>query len=214
MQELLYPSDITNITCLVERLMSMSTSSSSSTRSPVSEAADLSGLPIPFDDMARSSTRDGVKLADVLGVLDHENESNIFIVRRISRLGHSANHVLVGFFCQFGPVKRIILLPSRGRGDSRTRPASMGFIVMENALDCAHICSMQSYLVGHVEIQVQKFTRNERVDLSDGLVVTKAYVNPSGKAPMSPQVLDSHSSTLSAFQLELLAKAVIDTLEI
>ena len=181
----------------------------------MSEFADLSSLQTPREYTGQIGSRDGgVKLADVLTMLDDEDESKIFIVRRISKLGHNANAALADFFNRFGLVRRIILLPSRGRGDSRTRPASMGFIVMEHTLDCARICAVNGYSVGHVDIQVQKFTRNERVQVSDGLTVTNAYVPASRMSPPRQLVDVSETRTLSTAELELLAKAVIDTLEI
>ena len=150
-----------------------------------------------------------MKLAGVLSELDHEDEGRIFIVRRISKLGHMAKHVLGDFFSQFGPVIRILLLPSRGRGDSRSRPASMGFVVMANASHCAHICSCSVYCVNGVDIQVQKFTRNERVEVTDGRVVAHAYLPAIRPYPERP-----FEQELSSQHLEMLAKAVIDTLEI
>ena len=123
---------------------------------------------------------DTVKLSDVLNVLDYENEACIFIVRRISKLGHAANDSLYTYFNQFGRVRRILLLPSRGKCDSRTRPASMGFVVMESAFDCNRICQGLVYRIGFSDVNVQKFVRNAKVQLNDGY--SNAYL-PMYSAP-------------------------------
>jgi hypothetical protein len=209
---------IQSIASILEQVMCLSTpSSSSSTKSPKSELADFSSLHSSLGDVQwQSSSRDGaLKLSDVLTVLDDEREENIFIVRRISKLGHGAHDALLEFFAQFGAVRRILLLPSRGRGDSRTRPASMGFIVMEDALDCSRVCLREEYTVGHVGIQVQKFARNAKIQVSDGVTVTSAYLPAAFAQPKSPERQRPHPAVqMSAAQLEMLAQAVIETLEI
>ncbi len=141
-------------------------------------------LPAPMRD---SSSESGAKLSEVSIVLDPEEEANIFIVRRISKLGYGAHDSLSQFFGLFGSFRRLLLLSSRGRGYSRIRPASMGFIVMDNAADCARICSATTCTVNGVNVQVQKFARNTRGEVSDGATVTNAY-NPAVPKQDSPTV--------------------------
>lgn len=119
---------------------------------------------------------ESVKLAGVLGMLDTEDDSCILIVRRISKLGFAAHNALSAFFSGFGPVKRVMLLPSRGKGDTRNRPASMGFVVMANSSDCNKVVQSGHFKVLDVDIQVQKFVRNTRIQISDGTSVANAYI--------------------------------------
>lgn len=119
---------------------------------------------------------ESVKLAGVLGMLDNEDDSCILIVRRISKLGFAAHNALGAFFSGFGPVKRVMLLPSRGKGDTRNRPASMGFVVMANSSDCTKVIQSGHFKVLDVDIQVQKFVRNTRIQISDGTSVANAYI--------------------------------------
>lgn len=122
---------------------------------------------------------ESVKLAGVLGMLDNEDDSCILIVRRISKLGFAAHNSLSAFFSCFGPVKRVMLLPSRGKGDTRNRPASMGFVVMANSSDCNKVVQSGHIKVLDVDIQVQKFVRNTRIEITDGTTVANAYIPPA-----------------------------------
>lgn len=207
---------IANLMEMIEQALAISTPSSSSTDSPIPESSVSSRsrsssptmLPAPTRD---SSSDSGAKLSEVLNVLDFEDEANIFIVRRISKLGYGAHDSLSQFFGLFGSIRRVLLLPSRGRGDSRVRPASMGFIVMDAAADCARICSAETYTVNGVNVQVQKFARNTRVEVSDGATVTNAYI-PAVPKQDSPTVTLPRHLTIS--EVEILARAMIDTLQL
>jgi len=166
---------------------------------------------------------ENVKLADVLNVLDSEDESCIFIVRKISKLGFSAYDSLSLYFSKYGSVKKILLLPSRGKGDSRNRPASMGFVVMSSQFESRRVLVSENHRVNHVDIQVQKFVRNTKVQVSDGGVnVTNAYIPKSylgGKQPLSstpeivaPALSDNTSDAqpvVSLEQLENLARSLL-----
>jgi len=164
---------------------------------------------------------DSIKLADVLNVLDSEDESCIFIVRKISKLGFSAYDSLSLYFSKYGLVKKILLLPSRGKGDSRNRPASMGFVVMGSQFECRSVLMSENHRVNYVDIQVQKFVRNTKVQVSDGGVnVTNAYIPASylgGKpsVPMNAAPAFSEDTTaepqpvVSLEQLENLARSLL-----
>ena len=166
-----------------------------------------------------SMSPDSIKLADVLNVLDSEEESCIFIVRKISKLGFSAHDSLNQYFSKYGLVKKILLLPSRGKGDSRNRPASMGFVVMGSQYECRNVLMSENHRVSFFDIQVQKFVRNTKVQVSDGGVnVTNAYIPSSylGGKPSSsaPVITDNTSSTegqpvVSLEQLENLARSLL-----
>jgi hypothetical protein len=122
---------------------------------------------------------DSLKLAKVLGMLDDEDSSCILIVRRISKLGFIAANALSAYFSSFGPVKHVYLLPSRGRGDTRNRPASMGFVVMASSTDCSRVVQSGHYKVLDVDIQVQRFVRNTKVEITDGETTANAYIPAS-----------------------------------
>lgn len=151
-----------------------------------------------------------VKLADVLAVLDYEHESCIFIVRRISKLGFAAFEYLNSFFGNFGSVKHILLLPSRGKGDSRSRPASMGFVVMHNAVDCMRICQRVSYRVGYSDICVQKFVRNTKLPHIEGYTPAP---DMSYTAPRLVRFMSSEFDPTSALEsMDLLAESMLKDL--
>ena len=177
-------------------------------------------VPAPHVDETLG-TSESVKLADVLGVLDHEDDTCIFIVRRISKLGFHAHDALVARFSNFGPVKKVILLPSRGKGDSRNRPASMGFIVMQNCSDCLQIMQSDRYMVNQVDIQVQKFVRNAKIQVSDGNTVTNAYISSAyinqstsnnGSGPFLCS--ESFNPIITLDQLEVIAESMLKNLGI
>lgn len=166
---------------------------------------------------------DSIKLADVLNVLDSEDESCIVIVRKISKLGFTAYDSLNQYFSKYGLVKKILLLPSRGKGDSRNRPASMGFVVMSSRFESKSVLMSEDHRVDHVDIQVQKFVRNTKVQVSDGGVnVTNAYIPKSylgGKqsstaapvkfAPLLSEDTADSQPVVSMEQLENLARSLL-----
>lgn len=201
--------------------LSHQTTGSTSSSSPLSTYSEKSydrSSPLSRDEFA------AVKLSDVLSVLDEEDESCIFIVRRVSKLGYAARDALDRYFSwHYGPVKRILLLPSRGKGDSRTRPASMGFVVMANRSDCKRIYeSSDSYRVNGVDVQVQRFMRNAKVQVvTDGCSVTNAYVPATflqGKAPVpmpeEREVISLDTSTVTLAQIETIAESMLNALRL
>jgi hypothetical protein len=161
----------------------------------------------------------GTKLSEVLSVLDHEDEKCVFIVRRISKLGYAAHDILNQYFSSnFGHVKNVLLLPSRGKGDSRTRPASMGFIVMANRSDCETICNSAWHRVSLVDVQVQIFAKNERVEvITDGFNITNAYI-PKAAVQAEPTNNSGENTaaqtTVTLAQIETLAESILQTLQL
>jgi len=104
----------------------------------------------------------GPSLADVLKVLDSEAEDTILIIRRIAKLGHCALGFIQEYFGFYGPVKKILLMPSRGRFDNRFRPSSMGFVVMERASDCAAVLIRDCHRICGVDVGTYPFVRNAK----------------------------------------------------
>jgi len=169
---------------------------------------------------------ESMKLAGVLGILDTEDDSCILIVRRISKLGFAAQNALTAFFSGFGPVKRVLLLPSRGKGDTRNRPASMGFVVMASSNDCSKAVQSGHYKVLDVDIQVQRFVRNTRIEISDGSTTANAYIPASymciddasflsRSLPVTFSLTEDslgNASVVSVDQLESLAESMLKDL--
>lgn len=107
--------------------LSHQTTGSTSSSSPLSTYSEKSydrSSPLSRDEFA------AVKLSDVLSVLDEEDESCIFIVRRVSKLGYAARDALDRYFSwHYGPVKRILLLPSRGKEILALDPPVWGLLL-------------------------------------------------------------------------------------
>ena len=90
----------------------------------------------------------------------------------------------------------------------------MGFVVMENCLDCAIICQSNSYSVNYVDdVRVEKFYRNAKVQVTDGTSVANAYVPASFlEGPQRSQALSMPVPIVTLSEVEQLAESVIKTL--
>jgi hypothetical protein len=158
-------------------------------------------------------SRDPCKLSDVLAILDHEHEDCIFIVRKISKLGYRAYESIRSHFSAFGTVTRVLLLPSRGKGDTRSRPASMGFVVMNTPYECMSALSSLTHRVSNIDIQIEKFVRNTKVHVDDGSSMISTYL-PAGymvsrsssdsSSPVTPQPVVSLETIENLAQMLLL----------
>jgi len=112
-----------------------------------------------------SSARDqkltlGVHLTHLQG----EDPKCVFIARRITGLGFQSQDLLASHFSQFGKVTKVLVAhskvkPFRRPGvKSRTRPGSLGFIVMEDAEAVEKILSAASQqTVAGCQISVEPF---------------------------------------------------------
>ena len=196
----------------IDRIVNINTPSLTHSSSPTSDFL----TPVSQYSVSRNEDNDdSVKLSDVLNVLDFEDEQSIFIVRRISKLGFTAQESLGSFFANFGFVRRILLLPSRGKGDSRSRPASMGFVVMDRALDCIRVCQRDTYRIGFSDIHVQKFVRNAKIQVSDGYSVSNAYVpammpDMFASTPKIERFMSSElNTTVTLAQMEILVESMV-----
>ena len=65
-----------------------------------------------------------------------------------------------------------------------------------------------------VNIQVQKFTRNTRVQLDTGSSVIKTFAPSVGPTASQPSSDDARTHQYTLSQVEMLAQAVIDTLRL
>jgi hypothetical protein len=163
------------------------------------------------DFRANSPSSEPCKLSDVLAVLDSEREECIFIVRKISKLGFGAYDSIRSYFSVYGTVKRVLLLPSRGKADSRTRPASMGFVVMSNPYECVSVLSSSSHRVANVDIHVEKFVRNTKVHVDDGVSVTSTYLPASYMGSPSSGAVTAESFS-SPYEQPVVSLEVIENL--
>jgi len=86
----------------------------------------------------------GDSLRTFLHELTHIDNSRVLSVRKISKLGYDSGPLLHTYFSEFGAVERVMVAPTtmrqRNRSEansqrSRTRPACLGFVVMETAAD-------------------------------------------------------------------------------
>jgi hypothetical protein len=79
-------------------------------------------------------------LKENLRQLSSLDPKTVILVRKISKLGMNSPQLLEIYFSQFGPVKKIFIShaiekPHGRRTQPRWRPATLGFIAMENAED-------------------------------------------------------------------------------
>ena len=131
--------------------------SSVSTASHCSFSSNVMSAPL-WEMQAPANT---YNLTGLLSILEEDEESCILTVRKIHRLGFKSARALRRHFGQFGQVDKILLLPSRPKGDDcKPRPASMGFVVFgsRNAVDAALNMSEHQIVQGW-PVQVQRFLR-------------------------------------------------------
>lgn len=155
-----------------------------------------------FDGMSSHDMNlPNLSLADALNILDYEQEESILIVRKIAKLGPAAYRTLHEVFSQFGPVRRVLLLPSRGRFIAKPRPPSMGYVVMEKSSDTQLILRKCQYLTfDGISFEVHRFVRNQRFHCSDnavGVGVSSGFYGSSSS--VCPVNSDSNSSSGSIF---------------
>mmetsp|Transcript_41226 Transcript_41226/g.94832 ORF Transcript_41226/g.94832 Transcript_41226/m.94832 type:complete len:595 (+) Transcript_41226:89-1873(+) len=98
--------------------------------------------------------------------LASENESCIFIARRINKLGFGSREILEKHFSKFGEVARVLVAHSRVRnvremdGQVWVRPGGLGLIVMKDARVVEQILANgeEQTVAGHA-VRVQTFQR-------------------------------------------------------
>jgi hypothetical protein len=109
------------------------------------------------------NTDDAFTMKAQLQAIRNENLSSVFIARHINKLGFSSADVLRSYFSRFGPVRDVLVAHSRVKdfrqtGNSRVRPAGLGFVIMESPADSAKIMKDgPDYLIYGVTVKVQEF---------------------------------------------------------
>mmetsp|Transcript_17592 Transcript_17592/g.50010 ORF Transcript_17592/g.50010 Transcript_17592/m.50010 type:complete len:911 (-) Transcript_17592:367-3099(-) len=101
-----------------------------------------------------------------LNELSSEDPCRIFIARKINKLGFRSRGILVRHFSQYGEVSRVLVAHSKVKpfhdaaGQLRTRPGSLGLIVMRKATAVKKILALgEEQMVAGYEIRIQCFER-------------------------------------------------------
>ncbi|CAE8630038.1 unnamed protein product, partial [Polarella glacialis] len=96
--------------------------------------------------------------------LQNEDPERVFITRRIGKMGFESQRMLEAHFSWYGKVRRVMVSNSKvksmhtGKNDSRIRPGSLGFIVMEDPKSVQLILNEGSrHVVAGCEIRVERF---------------------------------------------------------
>ncbi|KAF4665140.1 hypothetical protein FOL47_004783 [Perkinsus chesapeaki] len=119
----------------------------------------------------------GKTLRTLLQELDTEDESCIFIVRRIHKFGFKSPVFLREYFEEYGEVRKVLVAHSRqvqpGPNDTtrtRSRPASLGFVLMADPESVQRILADGPvHMVADVEITVHPFeNRHPEKESQDG----------------------------------------------
>lgn len=102
-------------------------------------------------------------LKENLRQLSSLQPKTVILVRKISKLGMNSPQLLEIYFSQFGPVKKVFIShaiekPHGRRTQPRWRPATLGFIAMENPEDAekARLRGAEQVVLG-VTIQVIEY---------------------------------------------------------
>jgi hypothetical protein len=109
-------------------------------------------------------------LPDVFKLLESEDDNCIICVKKIHKLGFRSVKFLRQYFCQFGQIARIIVLPSRQKesgtagyyganAGSTVRPASMCFMVTANRWVACRVLDQAVHMVGDWPVEVSRFDR-------------------------------------------------------
>jgi len=100
-------------------------------------------------------------LKDLMRELAIEDESCVFVVRKINRLRSEASVMLADHFRKFGKVCKVLLLPwRRPRESGRPRPSSLGFVLMGDRQGAARILSTSQHVIAGFPIPVEPYHRD------------------------------------------------------
>lgn len=133
-----------------------------------------------------------------------EDPSCIFITRRINKLGFKSREILFQHFSKYGAVSRVLVAHSKVKpfkeasGELRTRPGSLGLVVMKEAPSVTKILALgEAQTVAGHPIMVQSFERPQAEkgsSESSGASTTAG----SSQSPLYGQRSSSDSITGSA----------------
>ncbi|KAF4660618.1 hypothetical protein FOL47_007078 [Perkinsus chesapeaki] len=150
----------------------------------------------------------GYCLPDLLKQLDQEDESCIFIVRKIHKLRFQSASILEHYFSGFGEVKKVLLLPWRrqksvGPHPGKARPASMGFIVMKSAIAVSNILSISQHTIAGWPISVQVFERqSEKCGDSRRSSITSDFLSYEWSSPASTAATPAVDNQLAPLMID------------
>jgi hypothetical protein len=100
-----------------------------------------------------------------------EDPARILVARRIHNLGFNSQKILREHFSQYGPVLRVLVAHRKikgiadARGNPKTRPGSLGLIIMKRVASIKKIIALgeEQAVSGH-QIRVEMFERSKMTD--------------------------------------------------
>mmetsp|Transcript_123279 Transcript_123279/g.310297 ORF Transcript_123279/g.310297 Transcript_123279/m.310297 type:complete len:811 (+) Transcript_123279:41-2473(+) len=128
-------------------------------------ASQAAARPSVENNKTTSPTPDKVNTLQVhLTQLQKEDQSHVFIVRGISRMGFKSQEILEAYCAKFGNVLRVMVAhskvkPFRGDGKgARIRPGSLGFVVMDSAESVSRVLAAgEEQTVAGCRIRFERF---------------------------------------------------------
>jgi len=113
----------------------------------------------PARKATRAPDEQDLTLRSIMQLLDPVDAACIIQVRRIKHLGFGSARALRAHYASFGAVDRVLV--SHSHSQARVRPASMGFVVMEDAAGAkAVLAAGAEQMVGGCPIRVGAFERS------------------------------------------------------
>lgn len=96
--------------------------------------------------------------------MDDEDANCVMVVRKLRKLGLRAQDILQKYCSQYGEVVSVVVAASKvkgGHGEARSRPGSLGYVVMKNAGAVDKILAAgDEPTLANVSIKIQRFEPN------------------------------------------------------
>jgi hypothetical protein len=159
-------------------------------------------IPRATNAVAENTRPQQLTLRHHLKEVSAEDPSCIFVARQIHSLGFNSQKILREHFAQYGPVSRVLVAHrkikglSDSRGNPKTRPGSLGLIVMKRAATVKQIMALgPEQVVGGNQIRIEMYEPSKMSSdgLNDGEVSTAASSN--NFSPHSSPGLQSSSDS-------------------
>mmetsp|Transcript_26896 Transcript_26896/g.55874 ORF Transcript_26896/g.55874 Transcript_26896/m.55874 type:complete len:270 (+) Transcript_26896:3-812(+) len=129
--------------------------------SPGPEAAILASHTSYLKKLRKHPNDKDIPMQQILNTLESVEQDRAMIVRKIKKLGFKSASLLRAHFEQFGGVERVYV--SHSHLQTRTRPASLGFIVMDSKEGSrAALAVGPEQVVGACTISVKPFRQLDR----------------------------------------------------
>jgi len=148
-------------------------------------------------------------MLEQLQALQAEDPDSVLIARRLHRLGFGSPQKLEEHFSHFGPVKLILVPHSRVKASpgrrARSRPASIGFVVMGTAeAAAAALLTGDTQEIGGYPIIIQAFEKRDRSEEDEECLTPVDCFNLDGTISTSTTPGDTTrtSTTISFYNDE------------